>query len=62
MTWSSNEVILKPGETPTFPGIYQCQSCDYEVVINRDCDSMPPCADCREETKDWKLLKRAKDS
>lgn len=56
------EVTLTPGETPQFPGIYKCQSCGFEDVINRECDTMPPCANCREDTEDWKLLVRAEDA
>ena len=29
--------IWKPGEKPSFAGIYRCQSCGYEDLINRQC-------------------------
>lgn len=51
----------KPGQNPKFPGIYKCQSCGYEDVINRECETMPPCAECQEDTTTWKLLVRAMD-
>lgn len=44
----------KSGKTPTFAGIYKCQTCDYEDVINRECDTFPPCREC--DGSEWKLL------
>ena len=51
----------KPGQKPTFPGIYKCQSCGYEDVINRECHKLPPCANCNNKPHEWKLLVRAVD-
>ena len=51
----------KPGENPDFPGIYKCQSCNYEDVINRECNSLPPCSNCDSKSIKWKLLVRAMD-
>ncbi|EBZ2217874.1 hypothetical protein ELR99_25370, partial [Salmonella enterica subsp. enterica serovar Newport] len=54
--------IWKPGEKPIYPGIYRCQSCGYEDVINRECTKLPPCTNCEQKKhKDntWKLLVRA---
>lgn len=52
---------LKPGEKPQSPGIYKCQSCGYEDVINRECSPLPPCANCKTKTTTWKLLVKATD-
>lgn len=57
--------IWKPGEKPIYPGIYRCQSCGYEDVINRGCTKLPPCTNCEQKKhKDntWKLLVRAADA
>jgi len=51
----------KPGQDPTYPGIYKCQSCGYEDVINRECTSLPPCGKCNSKSIEWKLLVRAAD-
>ncbi len=40
--------IWKPGEKPVYPGIYRCQSCGYEDVINRECTKLPPCTNCEQ--------------
>ena len=53
------EKLWKPGQNPTFPGIYKCQICGYEDVINRECDSLPPCSSCDGNPMEWKLLVRA---
>lgn len=50
------------GSTPPAPGIYECQECGFEDVINRDCDRLPPCSYCRSEGHDWKLIARAVDA
>ena len=51
---------LRPvGSLPAFPGIYECQSCGFEDVINRECEKLPPCSNCREDSHDWKLIVRA---
>jgi len=55
------EKEMKPGENPDYPGIYRCQSCGYEDVINRECGSLPPCANCNKKPHKWKLLVRAVD-
>ncbi|MGO3691145.1 MAG: hypothetical protein ACTJF0_11880 [Psychroflexus halocasei] len=49
------------GETPKFPGIYKCQHCGFEDVMNRDCDKLPPCSNCKAKghSNTWKLLVRA---
>lgn len=59
------EKVRKPGEKPKFPGIYRCQSCGFEDLINRKCDKLPPCSNCEEKGhKDntWKLLVKAQDA
>jgi hypothetical protein len=53
--------IWKPGEDPDYPGIYKCQKCNYEDVINRECDKLPPCSNCKTKSMTWKLLVRATD-
>lgn len=56
--------IWRPGENPDYPGLYRCQSCGYEDVINRECKSLPPCSECRRKihaTNTWKLLVKAED-
>jgi hypothetical protein len=50
-----------PGDRPAYPGIYKCQRCGFEDVINRECYNMPRCAECRADTTTWKLLVRAMD-
>ena len=52
----------KPGEKPASPGIYKCQSCGYEDVFNRECEKIPPCANCGPNTTTWKLLVKAVDN
>jgi hypothetical protein len=52
----------KPGETPAYAGIYKCQSCGYEDVINRECTKLPPCANCNKKPHIWKLLVKAEDN
>ncbi len=51
----------KPGEKPSSPGIYKCQACGYEDVINRECNTLPPCANCEKKPHTWKLLVTATD-
>lgn len=51
----------KPGEKPKYPGIYKCQRCKFEDVFNRECETVPPCSQCAEETTTWKLLVIARD-
>ncbi len=53
--------LFEVGHSPGGPGIYQCQGCGYEDVINRACDKLPPCSRC-EKNEDWKLLFEAQDS
>lgn len=53
--------LWKPGANPTYAGIYKCQRCGFEDVINRECESMPPCSECRQQSTTWKLLVRAED-
>jgi hypothetical protein len=51
----------KPGEEPSSPGIYKCQACGYEDVINRECHKLPPCSNCDKKPHTWKLLVTAVD-
>lgn len=54
--------IWKPGQAPSYAGIYRCQTCGYEDVINRECTKIPPCNNCEEKghkNNTWKLLVRA---
>ena len=52
---------IKNGTKPKQAGIYQCQSCGYEDVINRECEKMPPCASCKNNSE-WRLQFDAKDT
>ena len=52
--------IRHPGEKPPAPGIYKCQGCGYEDVINRECGKIPPCSNCGGDDG-WKLLVKAVD-
>ncbi len=58
--------IRKIGDDPTSAGagIYQCQTCNYEDVVNRECKSLPPCSNCKKKghSNNWKLLVRAQDA
>lgn len=59
--------IWSPGENPNpcGAGIYRCQSCGYEDVINRACTKLPPCTNCEEKghkNNKWKLLVRAENA
>jgi len=56
------EKVWKPGQNPAYPGIYKCQVCTYEDVINRECTSLPPCSNCGGGSMTWKLLVRATDA
>lgn len=51
------------GDKPKGPGIYKCQSCGYEDVINRECEELPPCSNCKSKghKNTWKFLVRAED-
>jgi hypothetical protein len=53
--------ILKPGSTPPAPGIYKCQNCGFEDVINRECSKLPPCSSCEHVGATWKMLVKAVD-
>ena len=53
--------IRRPGEKPDSPGIYKCQACGYEDVINRECGRLPPCSNCEKKPHTWKLLVTAAD-
>jgi len=56
------EDLLKPGGKPQWPGIYKCQTCGYEDVINRECGKLPPCSHCSpRKNEHWKLLVRAEN-
>ncbi|MCB5949339.1 hypothetical protein [Enterobacter sp. TCD1-1] len=62
---SRYEKIWKPGENPDWAGIYRCQACGYEDLINRQCTKLPPCSNCDEKghaNNTWKLLVRAVDA
>lgn len=57
--------LRKPGEKPGGPGIYECQTCGFEDVMNRKCDKLPPCSNCNNNGKNgneyWKFLVKATD-
>lgn len=57
--------IRNIGENPQSAGagIYQCQTCNYEDVVNRECTALPPCSNCKKKghKNTWKLLVRAED-
>jgi len=55
--------IRNIGEIPGGPGIYECQVCKYEDVINRECEKLPPCSNCKKkgQTNTWKYLVKAVD-
>lgn len=46
----------KIGENPDLPGIFECQSCTKEIVMNRVADPLPPCSSCGEPGITWKLV------
>ncbi len=46
----------KIGENPDLPGIFECQSCGKEIVMNRVADPLPPCSACKKPTATWKLV------
>ena len=50
------------GSKPAGPGIYECQNCGFEDVINRECSKLPPCSNCREKSHDWKMIVKAVDA
>lgn len=53
------------GEEPEYPGIYECQVCAHEIVMNRDADPFPPCSNCKKtaaDNKQWLLLVRAQNA
>ena len=54
-------VTHKPGKKPPAPGIYKCQHCGYEDVINRECETLPPCSSCNHSGVTWKLLVKVVD-
>ncbi|MEM8059813.1 hypothetical protein [Morganella morganii] len=55
--------VWKIGENPEYPGIYKCQQCGFEDVINRDCDKLPPCSHCSGgKGNTWQLLVLAQDA
>ncbi|EOZ3196025.1 TPA: hypothetical protein PXJ35_004444 [Yersinia enterocolitica] len=57
------EKIWKIGEKPEYPGIYECKSCLYEDVINRECEKFPPCSNCKNGTSNkWQLLVQAQNA
>lgn len=51
------------GSKPNAPGIYKCQKCGYEDVINRECEKLPPCSNCKKKgnSNTWKFLVKATD-
>lgn len=55
------KVVRKIGEKPGGPGIYRCQACGFEDVMNRECTKLPPCSNCSDEkgANTWKLLVKA---
>jgi len=52
------------GSKPGGPGIYKCQKCGFEDVINRECDKLPPCSNCKEKGRSntWRFLVKATDN
>lgn len=54
----------KIGENPYYPGIFKCQTCGFEDVMNRACEKLPPCSNCKKKghSNEWKLLVRANDA
>lgn len=59
------DIIRKPGEKPLYAGIYKCQSCGYEDLINRQCTKLPPCTNCEKNGHNdntWKLIVKAEDA
>jgi len=58
------EKIWNIGEKPEYPGIYECQACLYEDVINRECEKLPPCSNCKKKghSNTWQLLVTAQDA
>lgn len=51
------------GEAPAGPGIYKCQTCGFEDVINRECIKLPPCSNCSDTrgANKWRFLVKATD-
>ncbi|MGY4534634.1 ribosomal protein L37AE/L43A [Pseudomonas sp. TE3786] len=58
------QTIRRIGEKPEGPGIYKCQSCGFEDVMNRECTKLPPCSNCSKSkgANTWKLLVTAADA
>lgn len=59
------EHVWKPGQNPSYAGIYRCLECGYEDLINRQCTKLPPCTNCEEKghkSNTWKLLVKAEDT
>ncbi|WP_278941464.1 hypothetical protein [Pseudomonas helleri] len=56
--------VRKIGEEPGGPGIYRCQSCGFEDVMNRECTKLPPCSNCSKQkgANTWKFLVIATDA
>ncbi|HHQ4508563.1 TPA: hypothetical protein ACSP3X_003404 [Aeromonas hydrophila] len=52
--------IQSSGSKPSHPGIYECQTCGFEDLINRECNTLPPCSKC--DGSEWKLIAFAQDS
>lgn len=59
------DTLRKPGEKPGGPGIYKCQTCGFEDVMNRECNKLPPCSNCNNNGQNgneyWKYLVKATD-
>jgi len=59
------EKLCSPGSKPPSPGIYRCQTCGFEDVINRECGILPPCSNCKKKghnpNEHWKLIVTAAD-
>lgn len=58
------EKVWNIGDKPDYPGIYECQNCLYEDVINRECEKLPPCSNCKKKgsSNTWNLLVLAQDA
>jgi hypothetical protein len=46
---SQCRILSEIGDVPSSPGIYDCQTCKYEDVVNRECIRLPPCSNCKKK-------------
>jgi len=56
--------VRETGEVPPAPGIYRCETCGFEDVMNRECQKLPPCSSCSKEkgANTWRFLVKATDA